>query len=79
MLSTAIGGAYTRVAVSEDAVFLAGVLAERYALRGADAVHLACALLVQRREPGVSCLAFDDRLVAAANKLLICHGPSNEV
>jgi predicted nucleic acid-binding protein len=64
---------YARVGVSEGTVRLAGILAERYALRGFDAVHLACALQVQREERRLTFLAFDQRLVAAASQLLPCY------
>lgn len=48
--------------------FQAGELAERFRLRGYDAVHLASALDFQRRFGEITFLGFDDRLNAAAEK-----------
>jgi len=52
---------------SERLVRSAGMLAERYILRGFDAIHLASALFFWR-ESGevVTFSAWDDRLLAAA-------------
>ncbi len=44
----------------------AGEMAERYALRGFDALHLASAFRLGERFADVRLLAFDDRLVEAA-------------
>ena len=44
----------------------AGELAERYSLRGYDAVHLASAVQLSERFDAVRFLAFDDRLNEAA-------------
>lgn len=57
---------YERLAVSNLVAHRAGELAEIHALRGFDAVHLASALRLAERFEGMSFLAFDDRLVAAA-------------
>jgi predicted nucleic acid-binding protein len=68
---------YSRVGVSEGTARLAGVLAEHHALRGSDAVHLACALQVEREERRLTFLTFDERLVAAAGQLLPCYPRSD--
>jgi len=57
---------YERLAVSNLVAHRAGELAELHALRGFDAVHLASALRLAERFEGMSFLAFDDRLVTAA-------------
>ena len=41
-------------------------MAERYALRGLDAIHLASAARLGERAGEVRFLAFDDRLLEAA-------------
>ncbi|HEU4760279.1 MAG TPA: type II toxin-antitoxin system VapC family toxin [Dehalococcoidia bacterium] len=58
---------YTAVAVAESIVRLAGTLAERHALRGFDAIHLASALALRDnlQEP-VAFSASDGALMAAA-------------
>ncbi|CAN5898140.1 type II toxin-antitoxin system VapC family toxin [soil metagenome] len=61
---------YTRLAVDETLAALAGGLAERYALRGFDAVHLAAALAQHRDTGDVLFLAFDKRLSRAATQVL---------
>jgi len=60
-------GSLALVEASEPLVRLAGDLAERHALRGFDAIHLASAILLQR-ETGqpVGFSAWDERLMAAA-------------
>lgn len=57
---------YERLAVSNLVAYRAGELAERHALRGFDAVHLASALRLTEQLEDLSFLAFDDRLIAAA-------------
>ena len=57
------------VDVSEPLVRRAGILAERHALRGYDAVHLAGALEIARGGGDVSFLCFDQRLRTAARRL----------
>lgn len=57
---------YERLAVSNLVAYRAGELADRYALRGFDAVHLASALSLSQQFEELSFLAFDDRLVTAA-------------
>ncbi len=57
---------YLRISASNLIAYRAGEMAERYALRGFDAIHLASAARLQERFPGLRFLAFDDRLVDAA-------------
>jgi predicted nucleic acid-binding protein len=60
-------GAFVVVEIVPDLARFAGELAERHALRGMDALHLACALEIGRltgAKPGFLC--FDDHLTAAA-------------
>jgi predicted nucleic acid-binding protein len=60
---------YFVVDVSDAVVKLAGVLAEKHALRGADAIHLASALsLGKQAGGGVMFSCFDGRLALAARK-----------
>jgi uncharacterized protein len=61
---------YTRLDVNGDVATLAGYLAARYPLKGADAVHLASAYLLNELYGEVHFLAFDKQLNAAAGKLL---------
>jgi uncharacterized protein len=61
---------YLTVQVTESLCKDAGQLAERFALRGYDSVHLACFLEVAR-EAGVAeteFASFDDRLTRAARR-----------
>ena len=55
--------AIDRLAVSEDIVHRAGELAERRALRGFDAIHLASALA---QAPDAALACWDDQLAKAA-------------
>jgi predicted nucleic acid-binding protein len=57
---------YDRLAVSNLVAYHAGELAERHALRGYDAVHLASAVRLSERFEDLRFLAFDDRLNDAA-------------
>ncbi len=57
---------YARLDVSDKLSRQAGDLAERYSLRGYDAVHLASAVQLSERFDVVRFLAFDDRLNEAA-------------
>lgn len=59
---------YERLAVSNLVAYRAGELAERHALRGFDAVHLASAARLEERFEDLRFLAFDDRLSDAARK-----------
>lgn len=56
---------YEKPAVTENLVRLAGDLAQRYALRGYDAVQLASAVVCGGQSTDLRFLAFDDRLNAA--------------
>lgn len=63
---------YLAVEVTESLCKEAGQLAERFALRGSDGLHLACFLEVTR-EAGVAEVefsSFDDRLTNAARREL---------
>jgi len=62
---------YVRLAVSNLVAYRAGVLAERYALRGFDAIHLASAARLGERFPDVYFLAFDARLMEAAREAAV--------
>lgn len=57
---------YFRIPVSNFIAYRAGEMAERYALRGFDAIHLASAARLNQRFPEGRFLAFDARLVEAA-------------
>jgi predicted nucleic acid-binding protein len=60
---------YFIVDVSDGVVKSAGILAERHALRGADAIHLASAVaLGKQSDSNVMFLCFDGRLTFAARK-----------
>jgi predicted nucleic acid-binding protein len=59
-------GTYNLVEVSDVVVRRAGVLAERHALRGYDAVQLAAALDVRDAGGDLEFACFDDRLARAA-------------
>ena len=60
--------AYLRISVSNVLAHRAGALAERYALRGFDAIHLASAVRLGERFADVGFLAFDTRLAEAARE-----------
>ncbi len=59
---------YTIVDVTESLVRTAGILAERHALRGFDAIHLAAAVELARAAGDVAFGCFDRRLRAAAGR-----------
>lgn len=60
---------YFIVDLSDGVIKSAGMLAERHALRGADAIHLASALaLGKRSDSNVMFFCFDGRLTFAARK-----------
>jgi predicted nucleic acid-binding protein len=61
---------YTRLDVNADVAVLAGALAARYPLKGADAVHLASAYLLSELYGRVRFLSFDKQLNVAAEQLL---------
>lgn len=57
---------FVRISVSNLVAYRAGEMAERYALRGFDAIHLASAARLGERFDDLHFLAFDARLVEAA-------------
>lgn len=59
-----------RIPVSDEIAYSAGDLAERYALRGFDAIHLASARWLQDDVDNLHFLAFDARLMVVARQLL---------
>lgn len=59
---------YDRLVPSNLVAHRAGELAERYALRGFDAIHLASALRLAERFEDLHFLAFDGRLTDAARE-----------
>ena len=61
-------GTYNVVDLTDPLVRAAGALAERHALRGYDAVHLAAALDLTAAGGTVEFAAFDERLNRAARR-----------
>jgi predicted nucleic acid-binding protein len=61
-------GAYVLVDVTEPLVRRAGLLAERHALRGFDAIHLAAAIELARAGGDLVVACFDQRLRRAASR-----------
>ena len=60
---------YFIVDVSDALVKLAGLLAEKHALRGFDAIHLASAVILRKQaDRPVTFSCFDDRLSLAARR-----------
>jgi predicted nucleic acid-binding protein len=59
---------YTVMDVVESVARRAGALAERFALRGFDAIHLATALQLRTEGLRVEFACFDDRLLGAAKR-----------
>lgn len=59
---------YDRRRLSDSVALHAGELAERYALRGFDAIHLASAMRFTDRSVDGQFLAFDRRLTNAAQE-----------
>lgn len=59
---------YARLAVSNLVAYRAGELAQRYALRGFDAVHFASAGRLKERFEDLRFMAFDGRLLSAARE-----------
>jgi uncharacterized protein len=57
---------FVRIPVSNLVAYRAAEMAERYALRGFDAIHLASAVRLGERFDDLRFVAFDDRLVEAA-------------
>jgi predicted nucleic acid-binding protein len=58
----------SRLMVYDELAQFAGELAQKYELRGFDAIHLASAMYVAVRHNDLQFLAFDDRLNDAAVK-----------
>ena len=61
-------GRYAIVEVSDGVVRMAGRLADRHALRGFDAIHLAAALELRPTRDQIRFGCFDERLSLAASK-----------
>jgi predicted nucleic acid-binding protein len=61
---------YGRLTVSDTLARRAGAMAERYALRGFEAIHLASAARLREKFEDLHFLAFDDRLLNAARRVL---------
>jgi hypothetical protein len=60
---------YFIVDVADSVVKFAGILAEKHALRGADAIHLASGLTLGKQAVrSVMFFCFDERLALAARK-----------
>lgn len=58
---------FVRLPVSDPIAYRAGEMAERYSLRGFDAIHLASAARLGERFEDLRFLGFDARLVEAAH------------
>ncbi|HZB84559.1 MAG TPA: type II toxin-antitoxin system VapC family toxin [Rubrobacteraceae bacterium] len=61
---------YDRLAVSNAVARRAGSIAERYALRGFDAIHLPSAVRLRQGFENLRFLAFDSQLVTAARQMV---------
>jgi len=61
---------YDRLAVSNAVTRRAGSIAERYSLRGFDAIHLASAARLRERFANLRLLTFDSQLVTAARRMV---------
>lgn len=61
---------YEKPAVTKSLVWLAGEFAQRYALRGYDAVQLASAFVYHREHRDVCFLSFDGKLNVAAGEVM---------
>lgn len=59
---------FVRISVSNLVAYRAGEMAERYAVGGFDAIHLASAARLGERFSDLRFLAFDARLVQAARE-----------
>jgi uncharacterized protein len=62
---------FVRLIVSNLVAYRAGKMAERYSLRGFDAIHLASAARLREEFVDLRFLTFDARLVAAARGSLV--------
>lgn len=67
---------FLNLPVSNRLARLAGEMAERHALRGFDAIHLASAKRLEERFDDLRFLAFDDRLTDAAKAASMLVYPS---
>ncbi len=65
---------YDRLVVSDALGRRAGDIAEKHALRGFDAIHLASAARLKEKYEGLHFLAFDDRLMDAARQEMLVYG-----
>ena len=59
-----------RVTVTDDIALSAGNVAQRHALRGLDAIHLASAVWMMQFFRDLVFLTFDDRLMQAARQVM---------
>lgn len=66
---------YDRLAASDNIARLAGALAEQYALRGFDALHLASAVLTHSSRGNAKFLSFDNDLTRAAGQMIPVYEP----
>ena len=64
---------YEKPAVTENLLRLAGDFAQRYALRGYDAVQLASAFVCHDGQRDVRFLSFDDKLNEAAKQVMFVY------
>ncbi len=64
-------GSFRRLEVTDRLARLAGELAERHALRGFDATHLAAAMQLQQAAGDLVFLTYDRRLLEAARTELL--------
>jgi uncharacterized protein len=65
---------FMRLDVTDGMARLAGALAERHALRGADAIHLAAAVMLHHEAGDTRFLSYDKHLAGAAQALLPIRG-----
>ena len=66
---------YDRLAASDHIARLTGALAEQYALRGFDALHLASAVLTHASRGNAKFLSFDNDLTRAAGQMIPVYEP----
>ena len=57
---------YVQVKVTQELIQLAGILAEKHALRGFDAIHLASAVMLMKSGAPVLFSCYDERLQKAS-------------
>jgi uncharacterized protein len=68
---------YERPAITENLIRLAGDFAQRYALRGYDAIQLASAFVCQGQQRDLRFLSFDDDLNEAAKQFVSVYDASS--